>query len=380
MYLIFIIFSLMKIKIFHTSDLHIGQKLLNLDNENLLYNARFETLDKLISTANDNDCGFFVVAGDLFNTLTVTKTEVSRVVNSLNNFSGEAVLVLPGNHDFYTTDNPKQLWMWFEDMINSNTVLLKTNKIYNFGMINFYPAHCTSKKSSNNNLDWIKNIQEYDNNAIHVGIAHGSLENVSPDMKGEYFPMKIKELDSAFIDVWLLGHTHIPYPENNEQSRYYFAGTPEPDGFDCKHKGTARIIEIDKNKNIKSEIIQTGKYYFLKKDHADIYNSNDIKSIEQEYTKKEYNNAFLRLNLSGSLTEKDYDLKFEIEKKINENVTFLDFIDNDLNKQISEQRIHDEFTKDSLPYKILMELENTGNNEALQIAFDLIQEVKRDNY
>ena len=160
--------------------------------------------------------------------------------------------VLPGNHDFIT---PKQenLWTNFQSFADNNILLLQTCDVYplkHFDIdANLYPAPCESKHSNENRIGWIKAVEKDSAVEFHIGVAHGSLEGVSPDFNRDYYPMKETELMTCGIDIWLMGHTHRAYPEK-----------PGP-----KNKG-ALIIQIDKEKNILANPISTGTYQFLHED------------------------------------------------------------------------------------------------------------------
>ena len=74
--------------------------------------------------------------------------------------------------------------------------------------------------------------EEKDPDKIHIGIAHGSIEGVSPDFDQQYFPMTKRELNISGVDIWLMGHTHITWPKKPGKKDIVFnPGTPEPDGF-----------------------------------------------------------------------------------------------------------------------------------------------------
>ena len=70
----------MPLKILHTSDLHLGMKFASYDGEvqEKLVEARFECLSRLVAAANDNGCDLLVVAGDLFDRVTVAKRDIVR--------------------------------------------------------------------------------------------------------------------------------------------------------------------------------------------------------------------------------------------------------------------------------------------------------------
>ena len=91
------------IKIFVVGDVHIGKKYDRYPNiKDKLQQSRFDCLDRCVKEAEREQCEFLVVTGDLFdNNRTISVKAVSEVVRILAGFGGR-VLVLPGNHDFYT--------------------------------------------------------------------------------------------------------------------------------------------------------------------------------------------------------------------------------------------------------------------------------------
>ena len=274
-------------KIFLTSDVHIGMKFAGYpDIQEKLVNARFDALKKSIITANKNDCELFVVGGDLFDRVSVAKKDIQRAAAILSEFEGHLVAVLPGNHDFIT---PKQenLWTNFQSFADNNILLLQTCDVYplkHFDIdANLYPAPCESKHSNENRIGWIKAVEKDSAVEFHIGVAHGSLEGVSPDFNRDYYPMKESELMTCGIDIWLMGHTHRAYPENpGPKNKIFYPGTAEPDGFDCDHRGNALIIQLDNEKNILATPIETGTYRFLHEDKT-LKKWENIKSLLSTY-------------------------------------------------------------------------------------------------
>jgi DNA repair exonuclease SbcCD nuclease subunit len=81
----------MSIKIFCTSDLHLGMKFANYpDNiRQSLVEACFKTLEGLVEKANSEKCDLFVVAGDLFDRISVAKGDIARASQTLGEFQGQ---------------------------------------------------------------------------------------------------------------------------------------------------------------------------------------------------------------------------------------------------------------------------------------------------
>lgn len=369
----------MPLKIFHTADLHIGMKFNSYPEyvKNFLIEARFETLNRMIDIANEEKCNLFVVAGDLFNSININKREIERVINSLERFSGECVAVMPGNHDY---DNGIiEIWDRFKKNLEDNIILINEEKPY--GLTDFgidavlYPAPCHSKHSDTNNIGWIKERGKNQGGLWHIGIAHGALEGISPDMDMNYYYMSKGELEDIPLDVWLLGHTHISYPENEEIDgwRIYNPGTPEPDGLDCRHGGSAWIVTISDDKKVKARIITTGKYRFYDLER-EVERDEELDDIKDEILRDNPQNKILRLSLRGRLGSETYYNRQNYYNELQEKLGYFIIDDSGLGIKITVNDIEREFTRNSFPHRILTEL--SEDNDVLQLAYELIKGVK----
>src|SRR5665647_405358 len=411
-------------KIFHTADLHIGMKFNNYPEpvQSGLKQAQIDVLGKMVSIANKQECNIFVVAGDLFDSINGnSKKTIGDVVTALKGFHGECVLVLPGNHDY--DNNMVELWKNFQELSQDihNIVLINQERPYSLADWDLnavvYPAPCHSKHSDVNNIGWIKNANKnIDTNTnintdqIRIGISHGALEGISPDLDSSYYNMSLAELEAAPVDVWLLGHTHITYPDKKKVNgwKIFNPGTPEPDGLDCKHTGNAWIITIGDTKAVNSdtkttnrmhkevsgELITTGSYRF-KDQRYTVRNKADFEKIMGDLLKGDIpkndllNGDILkddlingdprftiaRLRIKGKLDEETFNYRHEVRRTLEEAMACLIFDDSELGIKITSEMIHKEFSDGSFPSMLLSAL--TDDEEALQLAYEMIMEVKR---
>lgn len=373
------------VKIFHTADLHLGMKFAGyLAIQNELINARYGVLERMVEMANKEECELFIVAGDLFDRVTMKPAEIKKAVTILNKFDGDMVLVLPGNHDYYTSDS--SLWKEFSKHAGDRVLVLNELKVYDLREHNLdvaiFPGACGSKYSEKNMLGWVEPEMLNGEGLIKIGVVHGSLEGVSPDFKQNYYPMSKRELESMGLELWLLGHTHLPWPEKIEKySRIFIPGTPEPDGFDCSHEGNAFIFTINSPSDIDIVKVSTGKYRFSI-EKVLLHNRHSINQLKEKFTKEDYKNTVLRLILKGRLKKEDLLEVNEVIKSIEENVLHLQIIRDELNEEINLELINSEFTQDSFPHRLLLSLlddEGDVSYKALQKAYDLIKGISNDN-
>ena len=375
----------MEIKIFHTADLHLGMRFAGYpDIQDELINARHETLENMVEVANQESCTLFVMAGDLFDRTTLNVKDISMTARALNEFEGELVIILPGNHDYYTHDS--KLWNEFSKHAGDRILILKNPDIYDLNKyhlkIKIYAAPCSAKHSNENMIKWVNSRESTENDSIKIGLAHGSLEGVSPDFNKTYYPMTRKELESSGLDLWLLGHTHLPWPENpDKNSRILIPGTPEPDGFDCKHEGSAFIINMESSSNMKVQKVSTGKYRFFI-DQVVLNDDKAIASMKQKYTGDEYSNMVLRLILKGRLRKEELEGVEESIELINNGVLLLQIVKDELHESITPELINSEFTENSFPHQLLLSILEEKKEisfKSLQKAYDIIREIRNEN-
>ncbi|MGZ3694970.1 MAG: metallophosphoesterase family protein, partial [Bdellovibrionota bacterium] len=219
-------------KIFHTADVHLGLKFGSYPEalSKRLSEARFETLARMVETANQKKCDLFVVGGDLFDNLRVSQKDIVRAAKILGQFEKLAV-VLPGNHDF-VTNQEDDIWKTFQNAGQDRVLVLTECRSYSLAAYDIdatlYAAPCQNKHSKTNAVGWVKAAPKGEAR-FHIGLAHGSFEGLTPDTEGEYFPMTREDLLPCGLDLWLMGHIHIQFPlKPGSSDKIFYPATPEP--------------------------------------------------------------------------------------------------------------------------------------------------------
>jgi len=373
----------MSLRILLTADVHLGLKFSNYPQvQKELTEARFEALKKVVNAGNERQCDILVVAGDLFDHLRVSDRDVVEAAQILCGFQGKIVTVLPGNHDFIIRDERK-LWHKFKTNAGDRVLVLEESKVYNLEQydlnVNVYAAPCDAKHSGTNCIGWIKNEPKDSSIKYHIGIAHGSLLGVSPDPDKKFFPMSEEELSKTGLDLWLMGHTdRLQYPvQVGPLSRIFYPGTPEPNGFDCNHDGRVWILELNDEKDLNATSLKVGTYRFLH-DEFNVSSGIDIKRLVEKYSTQEYATTLLKLKLRGYLPKEEFDSLKHLTENLKKYLCYIEVDDSDVRQEITYETIDREFTKDSFPHQLLNLLANESDgNEALQIAYEIIQEVRK---
>ena len=184
---------------------------------------------------------------------------------------------LPGNHDY---DNDRiDLWETFQKNAGDKTIFLNQEAPVSLTDYGWMPPFTRPPAIPNTATPTISADRGTRSGPQHlnIGIAHGSLQGVSPDIDSSYFYMTLQELENLPLDLWLLGHTHLVYPahESVKDWKIFNPGTPEPDGLDCRHNGHAWLINVDDHKRITADLVSTGTYHFLD-EHYPITDADDL--------------------------------------------------------------------------------------------------------
>jgi DNA repair protein SbcD/Mre11 len=244
-----------------------------------------------------------------------------------------------------------------------------------------FPAVCGSRHSKVNAVGWVPDALarlDLPGEVRRVGVGHGSLEGLSPDFGGDYFPMTRNELENSGMDVWLLGHTHVRHPDRDrfEGERILFPATPEPDGFDCRHGGYAWIVEVSESGKVSGESVNTGKFRFRTVARA-LNGEADLEALKTEVGGFDPEKDLVKLVLSGRLSDELHESRGEWLESMRERVLYLEDDLSGLIKEIRPADIEREYTEGSFPFRLLSALSgDSGDPEALQLAWDLVKEAK----
>lgn len=380
------------IKIFVTGDNHFGKKYDRYPEiRDRLVDNRFVCFEKMVEKAEQEGCDIFAVTGDLFdNCSSIRKSDVERVVRILAGFAGRA-LVLPGNHDYYTGE--EKVWKDFDDALrtcDNNIIRLDRFEPYPIEIaeetVVIYPAFCRSKHSRENNLGWIKEMSVPKSGQINVGMAHGAIEGVTPDMQKEYFLMTEPELQAIPMDVWLVGHTHIPYPgglsEDEEIGGYriFNAGTHAQTDLHNNTRGYGFIISVDKQGDkaqVSAKKYQSGTIFFydiaLRVSSAE---GDSLEALLQEKLDPLEAESVVRLTVTGSVLSEEYSRRRELYKKYCDRFLSWELQDDELHEEITLDRVREEFAESSFAAKLMEALQ--GDQTELQMAYELLQECSRE--
>lgn len=366
------------VRILAAGDLHIGRNYTNQSDEisRRYSGARIEALHNVLKVAEDQECDYVVIAGDLFDTRYVSVELIKQVCGILGT-SVCPVIVLPGNHDFYEDSNDK-LWGKFREHAAANTTVLTENAPAVMGKIKFYPCVCNDKHSEENMLGWVKENTQREESCLHIGLAHGALEGLSYDNKKRYYSMTRGELERCGMDLWLIGHTHIPYPEGDviTGERIFNPGTHQQTDISDHSEGSVFVIDIGDDKQVTARKTRTGVLRFCKLS-LDLKHGQSLKEEMEKLTSGlDGESASVRMQISGIALAEDYERREEIYREFEDRFVKFEPHDMELQKEITQEMIDAETLEDSVENKLLKMY--AEEPEILNLAYELVRKCRGD--
>lgn len=287
-------------KIIHCGDLHLDSKMesvLPKEKAKERKNEILMTFLKMIEYARKNWVSVIIIAGDMFDTKTVSAKVRNAVLDAVRSNPGITFLYLKGNHDSENfmdgmPDKPENLMffgdVWtkyeFEDVVIAGVELNEenSNKIYDSLLL--------------------------DTRRVNIVVLHGQETTATIKDKAEI--IQLKELKGKNIDYLALGHVHS-YKMGTLDTRgiYAYCGCLEGRGFDeCGEKGFV-LLEVDSGR-LSAEFVPVASRILYEKvvDVTGLESTIQmLKKVEDAVTGIE-ENALVKIVLTGRIsidTEKD---------------------------------------------------------------------------
>ena len=368
----------MALSILATADFHLGRKYAGYPEvQGELVEARFACLDRLVATANERRCELFLVAGDLFDGVGVAHRDVLRALESLRSFEGKLVALLPGNHD-YRSPGRDPLWPFLEEQAGDALLVLTDPRPYPLAHYEIdaclYPGPCTRRHSDASAVGWVKEAPREPGIRHHVGVAHGSLAGFSPDFTQSYYPMETAQLLASGPDLWVIGHTHVRYPEEpSARDRVFIPGTPEPTGFDCLRPGSAWQLSLGDDRRVAAVAIETGKYRFLHEE-VPLGQPDALPGLLGRHAGPEARRHLVKVRLSGRVPRSERDALAAAESELRSRLAWLAWQDEEVREELTAGAVDELWPRGTFPHRLLSGL--LDDPECLEIAEELLERAR----
>jgi DNA repair exonuclease SbcCD nuclease subunit len=331
------------IRFLHAADLHLGIRITRFDEStcNRIREARFTALQQLRQQAAEHQVHFILIAGDVVDDHTVSRTDATRAFAILEGSHDACpVFIIPGNHDPLV---PGGVWdrdPWFREQPHLRVHFLRTAEpIIVAGLpVTLFPCPLRQRRALEDPTAWIaKHPRAKEDSTIRIGLAHGSLKIMQ--LPEDDHLIRSDAADYYGLDYLALGHWHKPFRHRSADGaeRTAYCGTHEPmrfaqakdsvstgwssfssDGdaerFSDDGRGTVLLVENDgPGAPSKIELLEVGRLRWLT-EHRDVTGHTPGEFISDYSRRDNPERIILRLILSGVVDPRSYGRMDELRQ------------------------------------------------------------------
>lgn len=353
-----------KIKILHCGDMHFDTPFKELDSRISIVSKDelLEVLSIIINICKDNSVDIMLMAGDIFDNLTVNKKTLAFIKEQLEKISDIKVFISPGNHDPYNTNSFYKMIEW-----PSNVHVFKggMEKVYIEELDTVVWGAAFNKSHIKSSL--LKEVKA-EVNHINLMVLHGEIS------QGEggnvYNPITLNDIGESGVDYLALGHRHSYTGILRERNTCYaYCGCPQGRGFDENGDKGVILGEIYEG-GVNLEFIRTSKrnYYTIEIDISKVFSNEEIKSIIlDEVEENDRLKNFYKIVLIGNV-EPHINLKEElIFEKIKDEFYFIKIVDKTEIKIDFDEVSRAYSLKGIFVAKLLKELEENEDEDEIEV-------------
>jgi DNA repair exonuclease SbcCD nuclease subunit len=229
------------LRLIHTADWQIGKVFRFVDDAtmSLLQEGRLRAIATVGDLARANAADAVLVAGDLYDQDGLSDRSLFQPIERMRALDGLAWHIIPGNHD---ADRPNGVWERVRRHgLPANVHLHLAPEAREIGHGAWLlPAPLQRRQTLADPTAWMDQATTPDD-AIRIGLAHGSVTHFGSSDRGQGNFIDPARPKHARLDYLALGDWH---GRREIGPRCWYAGTPEPDGFDQQDSGSVLLVEI----------------------------------------------------------------------------------------------------------------------------------------
>ncbi len=231
----------------HSADWQLGmtRHFLDEDAQARFTQARIDAVKTLARIADETECAFAVVSGDVFEHNQLERRTVARALDALGAFT-VPVYLLPGNHDPLDAASIFRSDAFADGKPTNVQVLDSTEPVEVTPGVEVVGAPWTSKRPLTDLVGGVLAGLEPAPGIVRVMVGHGAVDLLSPDAD-DPARILVAEAESALADGRIhylaLGDRHST-TDVGATGRIWYAGAPEPTDFREVDAGRALVVEI----------------------------------------------------------------------------------------------------------------------------------------
>ena len=307
----------MPVTFLHTADWQLGKPFASVEDDDkraLIRQERIKAIERIGLIAEERNAAFILVAGDLFDSPTASKSTVSAACSNIGQLE-IPVIVIPGNHDH---GGPGCLWeqeffLQEAKRLASNLKILLKAEPLELNDVVIFPCPLPRRHESSDPTSWLRDIdnaalKDFDDNP-RIDLAHGSIQGFDSSgdeedgIAGAPNLIDLDLLSADSFDYIALGDWH---GTKEVGGNAWYSGTPEIDRFPkgwTNEPGNVLLVTADRGESLLVETIRSNRLGWHQFDF-EFASDDDLDTLDRAVADLIGNRAssdLLRLSLRGSL-------------------------------------------------------------------------------
>lgn len=320
--------NILKLKIAHCGDLHIGAKISGIGDEKsrILENEVKEAFFGVLDVCKEENVDALLIAGDFFDDTSVNSSDVREIISKMNKCTYK-IFISPGNHDPFTANSPYVKFDWPKNVFIFNSrkaekVLIEEKNAVIWG------------SAFENRYEWeglLKDVKADDEKTLSICLMHGELNSAD---ESRYNPISLSDIKSSGMDYVALGHIHKRAEiEKLASTNYAYSGNLQGTGFDELGEKGFYIGTISKEIcDLKFRRACKRRFEVVHIDISDCTFLDDFVNKTLQHLMEKYGESYdknlYKVVFEGSIPESSsFDVAL-IASKLHERVFYAQIIDN----------------------------------------------------
>lgn len=209
------------IRFMHLADLHLdspfkGLSHLPSDLFDQIQQSSFQSFERLVETAIDEQVDFVLIAGDVFDIHTRSIRAQRFLINQCNRLNDAQIplFISYGNHDYVEDDRfyltyPDNVHV-FDETVSTKTIKTASGEWVAISGFSYHSRHIHQNRMS----EFPTRDEQAD---YHIGLYHGDVSSQSTD----YAPFELNDISQLHYDYMALGHIHQRQALSTQVPAYY---------------------------------------------------------------------------------------------------------------------------------------------------------------
>ncbi len=235
--------SLRKVKILHTSDVHLESDTFGKSEEGKIYRQRIQTaFQKVVDKVFAENADLFLIAGDLFDSNRASEEGVEFALKEIARVPCPVVLI-PGNHDCYDS---RSIYKKFDFTTAGRHVHVLTEEDGRLFELPHLDTVIWGRPVIDHDRHFrpLAGIPARQRDFWHVAMGHGYFTDEDENLHRSS-PIFPEEIANSGWDYIALGHIHLFNDLTQGKVAANYAGTPAPLHLGNDNGGTVALVTLD---------------------------------------------------------------------------------------------------------------------------------------